>query len=111
MCAGRARHTGSALRCACSRSCCHARASSTAAITITPSSFNPALNYLGKSQYAADPLFNGTIDDVNPSTEVILSASRDQLIGLNTLHSEAIHEDGTAFRAEDRPVSITLKSS
>ena len=52
---------------------------------------------------------NGTIDDVNPSTEVILSASRDQLIGLNTMHSEAIHEDGTAFRAEDRPVSITLK--
>ena len=52
---------------------------------------------------------NGTIDDVNPSTEVILSASRDQLIGLNTMHSEAIHEDGTTFRAEDRPVSITLK--
>lgn len=52
---------------------------------------------------------NGTIDDVNPSTEVILSASRDQLIGLNTLQSDAIHEDGTAFRPEDRPVSITLK--
>ncbi len=31
-------------------------------ITLNPSSFNPALNYLGKSQYA-DPLFNGRIDE------------------------------------------------
>jgi PAS domain S-box-containing protein len=52
---------------------------------------------------------NGTIDDVNPSTEAILSASRDQLIGINTLLSEAIHEDGSVFRPDDRPVSITLK--
>ena len=52
---------------------------------------------------------DGTIDDVNPSVEVILRASRDQLIGLNTLQSGAVHEDGTAFRPEDRPVSITLK--
>jgi len=33
-------------------------------ITIAPASFNSALNYLGKSQYAADPLFNGLLDDL-----------------------------------------------
>ena len=32
-------------------------------VTIAPASFNPALNYLGKSQYAADPLFNGRLDE------------------------------------------------
>jgi PAS domain S-box-containing protein len=52
---------------------------------------------------------NGTIDDVNPSTEAILSASRENLIGVNAVDTNAIHEDGTVFRPEDRPVSITLK--
>jgi hypothetical protein len=33
-------------------------------VTIPPAVFNPALNYLGKSQYAADPLFNGRLDEV-----------------------------------------------
>lgn len=34
-----------------------------AAITLKPSDFNPALNYLGKSQWP-DPLFAGRLDDV-----------------------------------------------
>ena len=33
-------------------------------ITIAPASFNPMLNYLGKSQYAGDPLFNGRLDEL-----------------------------------------------
>jgi hypothetical protein len=32
-------------------------------VTITPASFNPALNYLGKSQWP-DPLFNGRMDEL-----------------------------------------------
>ena len=32
-------------------------------VTIAPASFNPALNYLGKSQYA-DPLLNGSLDEL-----------------------------------------------
>jgi hypothetical protein len=35
-----------------------------AAVTIPPGSFNPALNYLGKSQYEGDPLFNGRLDEL-----------------------------------------------
>ena len=31
-------------------------------ITLKPSSFNPALNFIGKSQFTADPLFNGRLD-------------------------------------------------
>jgi hypothetical protein len=33
-------------------------------MTISPASFNPALNYLGESQYEADPLFNGRLDEL-----------------------------------------------
>jgi hypothetical protein len=33
-------------------------------VTIAPANFNPALNYLGDSQYAADPFFNGRLDEV-----------------------------------------------
>jgi hypothetical protein len=35
----------------------------TQTITIAPASFNPTLNYLGKSQYP-DPLFNGRLDEL-----------------------------------------------
>lgn len=52
---------------------------------------------------------DGVIDDVNPSAEAILDASRDQLIGMSGLSVVAIHEDGTPFGVEDRPVAITLK--
>ena len=33
-------------------------------VTIAPATFNPVLNYLGESQYAADPFFNGRLDEL-----------------------------------------------
>jgi hypothetical protein len=33
-------------------------------ISLNPANFNPALNYLGQSQYAADPQFRGALDEV-----------------------------------------------
>lgn len=33
------------------------------AVSINPSDFNPAVNFIGDSQFSADPLFNGRIDD------------------------------------------------
>ncbi len=33
-------------------------------ISLNPAMFNPALNYLGQSQYAGDPLFRGALDEV-----------------------------------------------
>jgi hypothetical protein len=33
-------------------------------VTIAPANFNPALNYLGDSQYPADPFFNGRLDEM-----------------------------------------------
>lgn len=39
-------------------------ATSSSSFSITPASFNPNLNYLGKSQFAPDPLFRGRLDEV-----------------------------------------------
>ncbi|HZO84839.1 MAG TPA: glycosyl hydrolase [Verrucomicrobiae bacterium] len=39
-------------------------AASSSSITIAPSQFNPSLNYLGESQFTADPLFRGKLDEV-----------------------------------------------
>lgn len=36
---------------------------STSEMDIRPSMFKPVLNYIGKSQYKADPLLNGSVDD------------------------------------------------
>ncbi|HEY4414852.1 MAG TPA: glycosyl hydrolase [Verrucomicrobiae bacterium] len=33
-------------------------------ITLSPASFNPVKNYLGRSQFTADPLFNGSLDEI-----------------------------------------------
>lgn len=38
-------------------------AASSADITIRPADFRPCLNYIGRSQYTADPMFRGYIDD------------------------------------------------
>jgi hypothetical protein len=36
----------------------------TGTVSIPPASFNPALNFLGESQYSTDPLFNGQLDEM-----------------------------------------------
>jgi hypothetical protein len=38
-------------------------AATNTAMTINPTDFNPVINYIGDSQYSADPFFNGRIDD------------------------------------------------
>lgn len=40
-----------------------AAAAQAAGITIKPGDFSPQINYLGKSQYSADPLFSGRLDE------------------------------------------------
>ena len=41
-----------------------AQVASSTSFSITPASFSPIKNYLGKSQFAADPLFSGKLDEV-----------------------------------------------
>ncbi len=49
-------------------------------ITLDPNDFNASRNYLGRSQFAADPLFNGLIEDVVISNEAFSSARIERMI-------------------------------
>lgn len=46
----------------------------TAAMTIRPGDFDPKVNYLGESQFGADPLFKGKLDDVRIADYVLTPA-------------------------------------
>ena len=50
-------------------------AAESTSVTITPADFRPALNYLGESQFSADPLFRGRLDEVL-ITDYALTASQ-----------------------------------
>jgi hypothetical protein len=39
-------------------------AATNTSVTINPSDFQPSVNYIGDSQFSADPLFNGLLDDI-----------------------------------------------
>ena len=49
-------------------------AASSTTNTIVPSNFNPGLNYLGKSQFSADPLFHGMLDEVEIADSAFTAA-------------------------------------
>lgn len=60
----------------------------TRTITIDPADFSPALNYLGKSLFSADPYLNGSVDDLRvfkralTSTEVAALAIPEQAVAV-----------------------------
>ena len=60
-----------------------ALAASNTGMSITPASFAPRVDFLGKSQYYADPLFNGAMDDVL-ITDYALSAAQVAALQTNT---------------------------
>lgn len=57
-------------------------AASTSGMSLSPTNFNPALNYLGKSQFSADPLFGGKLDEVLV-TDYALSSAQVALLVTN----------------------------
>jgi autotransporter-associated beta strand protein len=63
-----------------------AQAAISTSITIMPSSVTPALNYLGKSQTATDPLFNGSFDEVEIADSVFTPAQIAAMLTNNPPH-------------------------
>jgi autotransporter-associated beta strand protein len=49
-------------------------AASSGSVTLVPSNFTPTRNYLGKSQFPADPLFSGSLDEVQIADYVFTPA-------------------------------------
>ncbi len=53
-----------------------------AAMTLNPSDIRPTQNFIGDSQYAADPLFNGRIDDFRVYNHALAAADIAALVDL-----------------------------
>ncbi len=51
-----------------------AQVASSTSFSIAPSAFSPFRNYLGKSQFTADPLFNGKLDEVEIADYALTAA-------------------------------------
>jgi len=49
-------------------------AASSSSFTISPANITPSLNYLGKSQFSADPLFSGDLDEVQIADSALTAA-------------------------------------
>jgi autotransporter-associated beta strand protein len=62
-----------------------AQVASSTSFSILPSAFSPIKNYLGKSQFAADPLFKGALDEVEIA-DYAMSAAQ-----ISTLYSSALY--------------------
>ena len=66
-------------------------AASRTAATVTPSAFHPRVNFLGRSQFVADPLFNGLMDDVVISDTAITATQIAALLNDTGPSSPARH--------------------
>ncbi len=103
-----------------------AQVASSTSFSITPASFSPIKNYLGKSQFAADPLFNGNLDEVeiadyamtpaqisalyssaSPVSGGIWTTNASGYWGTNNNWSGGIVANGTGFIADFSTITIT----
>ena len=105
-----------------------AQVASSTGFSITPASFSPIKNYLGKSQFTADPLFNGKLDEVEIAdyamTAAQISARYNSVQypaytggiwttnangnwGTNNNWSSGIVANGTGFIADFSAIDIT----
>lgn len=57
-------------------------ATESSAVTISPQDFKPVLNYIGRSQFSTDPLFNGNIDDFRVYNYALSATEVGQISGL-----------------------------
>ena len=60
---------------------------STTSIHIRPSDIKPIFNYIGRSQFASDPFFNGYIDDLRIYNYSLSSADIKALVTLDAINS------------------------
>ncbi len=67
-----------------------AQVASSTSLSIAPSAFGPVWNYLGKSQFSADPLFNGRLDEVEIADYAMTAAQ------IAVLYSSALYPTYTS---------------
>ena len=80
-----------------------ALAVSSTGFSVTPSSFKPTVNYLGKSQFATDPLFSGKLDEVfvanyaMSAAQIALLATNHAPVFTNSTFARANGTNGTFY--------------
>ena len=72
---------------------------SSTGITIKPSDIHPVLNYIGRSQFTADPNFQGTIDDLRIYNYALDADAVKQVMGDTTNGIAHISEEKSADKA------------
>ena len=82
-------------------------AASSTAVTIRPSDVHPVLNYLGRSQFNADPYFLGSIDDVRIynyalNSDEVKQVMGDTASGIETVAEEQPQNDGLIYGIDGR---------
>ena len=86
-------------------------AGSSTGITIKPSDIRPALNYIGRSQFNADPLFTGYIDDLRIynyalSQQEVKGAMQQLANGIQSVTPTSVQEiGGTYYTLDGRRIS------
>ncbi|MBN1517113.1 tandem-95 repeat protein [Candidatus Sumerlaeota bacterium] len=78
------------------------------AMTITPASFLPCKNYVGASQFTADPLFAGYIDDFRVYSYALSAAEVAALASGETLNNAPVAVDDADSVDEDGSVTIDV---
>jgi len=79
----------------------------TTAITINPSQIVPSLNYLGRSQFPADPHFAGAFDDVHIADYAFTAAQVNSLMADNPpVFSSSIVNGGSATQGQLYSLSL-----
>ena len=84
-------------------------------ITIRPVDIKPCLNYIGRSQFAGDPMFKGSIDDFcvynyELSGEEIQKAAQGETVGINTPQISG-NEWFVGPLPADQQLQVTYKSA
>jgi hypothetical protein len=74
-------------------------AASNGAVTIDPVDFMPTNNYIGDSQFSADPLFNGRIDDFRIYNYALAGSDIWDLWGQSANHAPLFNADPIALPA------------
>lgn len=80
----------------------------TRTITVNPGDFNPTTNFIGDSQYFADPLLNGAIDDFRVYSYALDSDEIDDLVAHTEPHAPTPPASLAWWRFEPGPDSANV---
>ena len=80
-------------------------------ITIRPDEFRPVMNYIGRSQFIADPMFNGSIDDFRIYNYALNDGQVKDLFEGNTDGINTVQQSAGGLRVGPLPADRSIEVS